>query len=64
SPDQVAGRLRYEHPGQRARWVSHESIHTWICALAQGELASAGISLRSQRRLRGRTRSPGARIVV
>ncbi|MGH3830485.1 MAG: transposase [Pseudonocardiaceae bacterium] len=26
SPDQVAGRLRYEHPGQRARWVSHEAI--------------------------------------
>ena len=26
SPDQVAGRLRYEHPGQKARWVSHEAI--------------------------------------
>ncbi|MGH3699732.1 MAG: transposase [Pseudonocardiaceae bacterium] len=26
SPDQVAGRLRYTHPGQQARWVSHEAI--------------------------------------
>ncbi|MGH3792914.1 MAG: hypothetical protein ACRDQ9_19385 [Pseudonocardiaceae bacterium] len=25
-PDQVAGRLRYEHPGQQAQWVSHEAI--------------------------------------
>jgi transposase, IS30 family len=30
SPDQVAGRLRYEHPGQQARWVSQEAIYTWI----------------------------------
>ncbi|MGH3899039.1 MAG: transposase [Pseudonocardiaceae bacterium] len=26
SPDQVAGRLRYEHPGLKARWVSHEAM--------------------------------------
>ncbi|MGH3831566.1 MAG: IS30 family transposase [Pseudonocardiaceae bacterium] len=66
SPDQVAGRLRYEHPGQQARWVSHEAIYTWIYALPKGELASEGILLRSQREQRrphGRTRSPGARIV-
>ncbi|MGH3756135.1 MAG: IS30 family transposase [Pseudonocardiaceae bacterium] len=66
SPDQVAGRLRYGHPGQQARWVSHEAIYTWIYTLPKGELASEGILLRSgrtQRRARGRTRSPGARIV-
>ena len=66
SPDQVAGRLRYEHPGQQARWVSHEAIYTWIYALPKGELARQGILLRSgrtQRRPRGRAGSPGARIV-
>ena len=66
SPDQVAGRLRYEHPGQKARWVSHEAIYTWIYALPTGELARQGILLRSgrtQRRPRGRAGSPGARIV-
>jgi IS30 family transposase len=66
SPDQVAGRLRYEHPGQHARQVSHEAIYTWLYALPKGELARCGIVLRSgrtQRRPRGRTASPGARIV-
>ncbi|MGH3599298.1 MAG: hypothetical protein ACRDQH_03295 [Pseudonocardiaceae bacterium] len=54
SPDQVAGRLRYEHPDQKARWVSHEAIYTWIYALPKGERARQGIVLRSgrtQRRL-------------
>ncbi|MGH3498144.1 MAG: IS30 family transposase [Nocardioidaceae bacterium] len=66
SPDQVAGRLRYEHPDEKARWVSAESIYTWIYALPKGELARQGILLRTgrtQRKTRGRTRSPGARIV-
>ena len=70
SPDQVAGRLRYEHPGghaeQVADTVSPEAIYTWIYALPKGELARQGILLRSGRtgrRPRGRTRAPGARIV-
>jgi transposase, IS30 family len=66
SPDQVAGRLRYEHPDQHARQVSHEAIYTWIYALPQGELQRHGILLRSgrtQRRPRTRASSPGARIV-
>ena len=66
SPDQVAARLRYEHPGQQARWVSAEAIYTWIYALPKGELARQGILLRTgrtQRRPRGRNTSPGARIV-
>lgn len=64
--DAVAGRLRYEHPDQHARRVSHEAIYTWLYALPQGELARRGITLRSgrtQRRPRGRATSPGARIV-
>ena len=66
SPDQVAGRLRHERPGQQAWQVSHEAIYTWIYALPTGELARQGIWLRSgrsQRRSRGRARSSGARIV-
>ncbi len=66
SPDQVAGRLRYDYPGEQARWVSHEAIYTWIYALPKGELERHGILLRSGRtgrRPRGRTGSPGARIV-
>jgi len=66
SPDQVAGRLRHDHPGEQARWVSHEAIYTWIYALPKGELAEQGILLRSgrtRRRPRGRRTSPGARIV-
>jgi transposase, IS30 family len=66
SPDQVAGRLRYEHPEQQARWVSHEAIYTWIYALPKGELERHCILLRSrrtQRRPRARASSPGARIV-
>ena len=66
SPDQVAGRLRYDHPEQKARWVSAEAIYTWIYALPKGELARQGILLRTgrtQRRPRGRASSPGARIV-
>ena len=70
SPDQVAGRLRYEHAGQHAErvtgTVSHEAIYTWIYALPKGELAEQGILLRSgrtSRRRRGRASSPGARIV-
>ena len=70
SPDQVAGRLRHEHGGEHAErvadTVSHEAIYTWIYALPKGELAKQGILLRSgrtRRRPRGRSSSPGARIV-
>ncbi len=66
SPDQVAGRLRYEHPGQESEWVSHEAIYTWMYALPEGELSRLAILLRTgrtRRRPRGRTGCPGARIV-
>lgn len=66
SPDQVAGRLRYEYPGQQDWHVSHEAIYTWLYAWPKGELARQGIFLRSgraQRRSRGQGQSSGARIV-
>lgn len=30
SPDQIAGRLRREHPQDRSRWVSRMTIYRWI----------------------------------
>jgi len=46
--------------------VSHEAIYTWIYAQPKGELARAGIVLRTgreQRKPRGRKKSTGAKIV-
>ncbi len=67
SPDQVAGRLRYDRScGQAGQVVSHEAVYTWMYALPKGELARLGVELRSareQRRPRGRKKTPGARIV-
>jgi IS30 family transposase len=37
----------YEQSGQKDRWVSAESIYTWIYALPKGELSRQGILLRS-----------------
>jgi len=66
SPGQIAGRLRYEHNrGETDMSVSHETICTWIYAQPKGELARAGISLRTgreQRKPRGRKKSTGAKI--
>ncbi len=67
SPDQVAGRLKYDRAcGQAGEVVSHEAIYTWIYALPKGELSRLGAGLRSgreQRKPRGRAKTPGARIV-
>jgi transposase, IS30 family len=42
SPDQVAGRLRLEHPVDETMHVSREAIYTWIHVLPVGELADVG----------------------
>jgi transposase, IS30 family len=66
SPEEIAGRLCYERcRGETGMSVSHEAIYTWIYAQPKGELARAGIILRTgreQRKPRGRKKTPGARI--
>jgi len=67
SPEQIAGRLCYQrYRGETGMSVSHETIYTWIYAQPKGELARAGIVLRTgreQRKPRGRKKSTGAKIV-
>lgn len=77
TPRQIAGRLRAEAgdvtleplPGSvnaEGRTVSHEAIYQYIYALPKGELAAAGILLRSKRtrrKPRKEGRNSGARIV-
>ena len=67
SPEQIAGRIRYEVKcGESDMSVSHEAVYTWIYALPKGELARAGIVLRTgreQRKPRGRKKPSGAKIV-
>ena len=67
SPEEISGRLVYERSrGETEMSVSHEAIYTWIYARPKGELARAGIYLRTgreQRRPRGRAKKPGAKIV-
>lgn len=77
TPRQIAGRLRAEaadvtleplpgSPGVEGRTVSHEAIYQYIYALPKGELAEAGILLRSKRtarKPRQAGRASGARIV-
>lgn len=66
SPEQIARRLRSEHPDEPQWWVSHEAIYQAVFVQARGELrkelAACLRTGRARRRPRGRSGSEGARI--
>lgn len=72
TPRQIAGRLLLEasdptvetmtkSPDADGRTISHEAIYQWIYALPKGELAKAGILLRSKQTQRKRRKPLGQR---
>jgi transposase, IS30 family len=62
SPEQIAGRLRVEFPGQPEMWVSHETIYQSLYVQSRGALRrELTRHLRTGRALRRPSRQPGQR---
>jgi transposase, IS30 family len=66
SPEQIAKRLRRDHPGEPDWWVSHEAIYQAVFVQTKGELrkelAACLRSGRTRRRPRARTATTGSKI--
>ena len=59
SPEQIAGRLRADYPGDMSRHVSHETIYAVLYATTRGELRRAYMSCLRQDRKKRRPRARG-----